>query len=222
MKKTLISIIVVAMFFVSFASYAQEAPNYARSSIDKAQRGLTNVLTGWLELPFQVHKGYKNGARDGELKLLGGLFGVVRGITHGLGRTATGAYQLVTFILPNPKSNEGVGLPLDGHYAWDEGEQYSIPEEGVSPIGKKAMRGLSNTFLGALDGPGQFIKGMKNDKPWVGLANSIIFPVSRVLSGVYDISTALLPGSQESYGYPLEEKNAWDAFPDGEYYTDLK
>ena len=139
-----------------------------------------------------------------------------------MGRTAAGAFELSTFVLPNPKSNEGVGIPLDSEYVWEEGDQYSIGMDGTAPIGRKAIRGLANTLLGILDGPGQLIKGVKNDKPWVGMGNAILYPVSRILSGAYDLTTVFLPNAVDGYGYPLEEKNPWDAFPEGKYYTDLE
>jgi len=221
-NRSAVIIVSLMLLFVSFSSYAAEAPHYFNSSVEKAKQGITNILTGWLELPFQVYKGYKNGLRDGELKLLGGFFGIFRGAAHGLGRTAAGAYQLTTFALPNPKDNDGVGVPLDSQYVWEEGEQYSIGMDGTAPIGRKAVRGLSNTFFGIFDMPGQFIKGVENDKPWVGIGNSILYPISRIISGAYDLTTMFLPNSPEGYGYPLEEKHPWDAFPEGEYYNELE
>ena len=222
MRQSVVIILSSVFISVSFPLHAQKAPHYLNSSVDKAKQGITNILTGWLELPFQVYKGYKKGFKDGDLKILGGFFGIFRGALHGIGRTASGAYQLTTFALPNPKDNEGVGVPLDSQYVWQEGEQYSFGAEGTTPIGKKAMRGLSNTFLGIFDMPGQFMKGVKNDKPLVGLGNSILIPVSRMLSGVYDLGTVFLPNSSKGYGYPLEEEYPWDAFPKGEYYNELE
>ena len=220
MKKSF-SIFLVSLLLVSFSVYAQ-APNYMESSIEKAKQGVTNVLTGWMEVPAQVWKGYKGGMRDdGSLKILGGFFGVFRGMIHAAGRTTSGALQLATFILPNPKDNQGVGVPLDSQYAWEKGEQYSIGQDGTSPIGNKAIRGLYNAGLGILDAPGQFIKGIKQDKPWVGVANSILFPASRIITGVFDLGTVFLPNSPEGFGYPLEEKYPWDALIDRSYNNEL-
>ena len=219
--KKILSLVVISLLVVSFSGYAQ-APNYMESSIEKAKQGITNSLTGWLEVPFQTYKGYKEGMRDdGRLKILGGLFGIARGMFHAAGRTATGIMQLGTFLLPNPKDNHGVGIPLDAQYVWEKGEQYSIGQDGTSPIGKKAVRGLYNVGLGLLDGPGQLIKGVKQDKPWVGVANAVIFPVSRIVSGAFDITTAFLPNPTEGYGYPLEEKYPWDALLEGSYNNEL-
>ncbi|RKY27857.1 MAG: hypothetical protein DRP61_03235 [Candidatus Omnitrophota bacterium] len=220
-----VRVFTLAIFLISLVSlgYPQAAPNYFECSVEKAKQGITNLLTGWLELPFQVYKGAKGGLREGEptLRILGGFFGIFRGIIHGLGRTASGAIQLSTFFLPNPKDNRGVGVPLDSQYVWEEGEQYSLGEDGLSPIGEKAIRGLYNTGLGILDMPGQFIKGIKEGKPWIGLANSILFPAARIISGAFDLGTVLLPNSPEGYGYPLEEKYPWDALIEGNYYNEL-
>ena len=217
-----LSLIMVVISFCVYAAAGDQKPDYFNSSVDKAKQGVTNILTGWLELPFQVYKGYKKGLKDGDFKIIGGFFGIFRGALHGLGRTAAGTYQLATFPLPNPKDNQGVGVPLDGQYVWEEGDQYSIGADGTSVIGKKAIRGLSNTFFGIFDMPGQFIKGVENDRPLIGLGNSILYPLSRMISGVYDLGTVFLPNSGEDYGYPLEEEHPWDAFPKGKYYNELE
>ena len=137
------------------------------------------------------------------------------------GRTTTGVLQLATFALPNPKNNREVGIPLDSQYVWEEGHQYSLVKDGLNPVGEKAVRGLSNTFLGAVDMPAQLIKGFNQDKPFVGIANSILFPVSRIINGAFDLTTLFLPDSNEEYGYPLEEKYPWDAFSQEKYYNEL-
>ncbi|MBN2120435.1 MAG: hypothetical protein JW734_05215 [Candidatus Omnitrophica bacterium] len=219
--KKLVSLLVVSLFLISSASYAA-APNYMESSVEKAKQGITNTLTGWMEVPFQVAKGYRDGMReDGSLKILGGIFGIARGFIHAAGRTTTGVMQLATFLLPNPKDNKGVGVPLDAQYAWEKGEQYSIGQDGTAPIGRKAVRGLYNVGLGILDMPGQFIKGVKQDRPFVGFANSILFPAARITSGIFDLGTVLLPNSPDGFGYPLEEKYPWDALIEGNYNNEI-
>ena len=59
MKKTLI-VLVSFSILISYSAYTQDY-DYLEASVEKAQRGIVNSLTGWLEIPIQVTKGYKNG-----------------------------------------------------------------------------------------------------------------------------------------------------------------
>jgi hypothetical protein len=113
-----------------------------------------------------------------------------------------------------------VGIPLDSQNVWEEGNQYSIANEGVAPIGRKALRGAVNTMFGIVDMPAQIGKGFSEDKPFTGLFKAIVFPVARIASGVYDLGTVFLPNDAQGYGYPLEEKNPWDAFEKARYNND--
>jgi putative exosortase-associated protein (TIGR04073 family) len=219
MRKILV-VTVLGLFLLAFAAQAEEY-HYLKASGKKAQRGVTNLLTGWLEVPFQTVKGFKSGFGEKEKnKVLGGTFGVFRGIIHACGRTATGIYELATFPLPNPKNNQGVGLPLDAENAWEEGTQYSIVNQGLEPVGKKAFRGLLNAGFGIIDVPGQIHKGFVEDKPWRGLGKAVLFPLGRVSSGIFDVAACLLPGEAQYYGYPLEEKLPWDALERDRYHNE--
>jgi putative exosortase-associated protein (TIGR04073 family) len=210
MRKLLVLLLLSCLVF-SFSAYAED--NYVQKSVDKAKQGFTNILTGWLEVPYQVVKGYKGGwGEKNKNKLLGGFFGVFRGVVHGVGRTAAGAYEVATFPLPNPKTNEGVGIPLDSKNVWEDGTQYSLLNNGIQPMGKKLQRGVVNAALGIFDLPGQIGKGFSQDKPIKALGKAIVFPLGRIASGLYDTVTFFLPGDLESYGYPLSEKNPWDGF----------
>ncbi len=202
-------------------SYTQDF-NYLENSLDKLQQGIINSLTGWLEIPFQIAKGYKYGVgEEGKAKFIGAFLGIFRGVIHSLGRTTSGMLQLLTFPLPNPKDNHNIGIPLDSEYVWEEGRQYFLLKEGLEPIGNKIIRGSYNAFLGILDMPAQLIKGFNQDKPFVGIYNSIAFPISRIIYGVSDLATFILPNSSQTYGYPWEEKYPWDAFSMEKYYNQL-
>jgi putative exosortase-associated protein (TIGR04073 family) len=204
-------IVFILCLVISFSAYGEN--KYVSSSVDKAKQGFTNLITGWLELPFQVVKGYKGGwGKEKKNKLLGGTFGIFRGVVHGVGRTASGAYELVTFALPNPKTNEGVGIPLDSKNVWEDGTQYSLLDNGVDPIGKKLKRGVINAAFGIFDLPAQIGKGFSEDRPIKGLGKAVIFPLGRITSGVYDVVTFFLPNDTQSYGYPLSENYPWDGF----------
>ncbi|MFA5271032.1 MAG: hypothetical protein WC412_01665, partial [Candidatus Omnitrophota bacterium] len=58
MRKLSVLLLLSCLVF-SFSAYAQD--NYVQNSVDKAKQGFTNILTGWLEVPYQVVKGYKAG-----------------------------------------------------------------------------------------------------------------------------------------------------------------
>jgi len=216
-----ISLLVVAVLLCSIPAYAQ-APGYIEGAFEKAKHGITNTITGWLELPIQIGKGWENGVgEDGDNKLLGALGGILRGLQHGLGRTLQGMVQLATFPLPNPATNEGVGVPLDAEFAFEQGEQYSILQDGIEPIGEKAFRGATNLLLGVLDGPAQLTKGFRTERPFLGMLKSLVYPVTRIVYGVYELGTAALPNDTETYGYPLEETYPWSAFYEENYENEL-
>ena len=138
--------------------------------VDKATRGLVNTVTGIVELPRQICKGYQNGCGfiDNEVgsKSVGTILGVLRGVTHAAGRTGHGMFELAGFWTANPADNDGVGVPLDAEYAWEDGEQYSIFEpslgEGVKPYGAKLVRGVGNAVGGILEVPGHIKKGAED------------------------------------------------------------
>ncbi len=210
MRKLSVLLILSCLVF-SFSAYAEDS--YVIKSVDKAKQGFTNILTGWLEVPYQVVKGYKGGWGEKEKnKALGGFFGIFRGIFHSVGRTASGVYEVATFPLPNPKNNEGIGIPLDSKNVWEEGTQYSILNNGSQPIGRKLQNGVINAVFGIFDFPGQIGKGFSQDKPVKGIAKAIVFPLGRIAFGVYETVTFFLPGDVDNYGYPLSEKYPWDSF----------
>lgn len=88
---------------------------WAQDPIHKAGRGLTNVLTCWIELPKQIHMGSQ------ESNPVAGLaWGLVKGIGLTGLRVGVGIYEAVTFPIPYPK---GYASPYDGmeltDYAWE-------------------------------------------------------------------------------------------------------
>jgi len=221
MKRFLV-LLVLLVFLISLPGFAADRC-YVKDSARKAKEGAINIFTGWLELPFQTTKGYKKGWENN--KLLGGIFGLFRGFAHGIGRTVDGVYQFVTFPLPNPKNNDGVGLPLDSKYAWEDGVHYSLLKDGLRdglrPMKRKIFRGTINACFGILDMPGQLGKGLSEDKPFKGLAKAFVFPMGRIASGLYDVATFPFPNEIAQYGYPLEEKQPWDALQPENRRNDL-
>ncbi len=68
----------------------------------KFVHGVANFLTGWLEIPGQIRKGYNKGATG---------MGIVKGLWYGVSRTASSG-EAVLFLFPNAKDTCG--------YAWED------------------------------------------------------------------------------------------------------
>jgi putative exosortase-associated protein (TIGR04073 family) len=76
------------------------------SMATKLGRGACNLFGGWLELPRQVGKSMK-----GVDPVTGTAIGVSKGLAWTLARTATGAFEVVTFPFPLPKNYEPIIQP---------------------------------------------------------------------------------------------------------------
>ena len=94
---------------------AWAAPAHAQDPIHKAGRGLTNVLTGWIELPRNFHQGSQE-----ENPLTGAVAGLFKGASLTVLRMGIGVYEAITFPIPYPKAfaspYEQMELP---DYAWE-------------------------------------------------------------------------------------------------------
>lgn len=212
--KRAISLVLVFVFLVSLPVYGQET-TYTEAVVEKGKHGIVNTFTGWLEIPVQISKGYKKGVgQEGKNNFLGGVLGFFRGLGHGVGRTASGLFQLATCVLPNPQDNQDVGIPLDSQYAWEEGQQYSVFNDGFHPIGNKVARGFTDSFGCLLEVPGQLEKAARQNTfidGLVGIGKAVFYPVARLASGIYDLATFLLPNDTKTYGRPFDEEKPWDA-----------
>lgn len=87
----------------------------AQDPIHKAGRGLVNVLTGWIEVPKQVHLGSQD-----PNAVVGLGRGLLKGACLTVLRAGVGVYEALTFPLPYPKNYaspyEQMELP---DYAWE-------------------------------------------------------------------------------------------------------
>ena len=72
----------------------------------KLGRGTVNLLTGWIEIPKNIAKRWRE--YD---PFTGFIVGGCEGAAWGLGRTATGAYDMVTFFLPIPEDYQPLMEP---------------------------------------------------------------------------------------------------------------
>ena len=84
-------------------------PVYASSTpFDKLGRGGANLVTGWMEVPVQISRTTEESG-----SLAGSSLGFVRGLLFGVGRTALGVLEIVSFPLPNHTGDKG---PADDPY----------------------------------------------------------------------------------------------------------
>ena len=74
-------------------------PAWAQDPIEKLGRGVVNILTGWIEIPKQVHQG----AHQQEREVTGAFRGFFTGAGMALLRMGVGLYETVTFPIPYPK-----------------------------------------------------------------------------------------------------------------------
>ena len=89
---------------------------HAQDPVEKVGRGLTNVLSGWIELPKQIHLGSR------ESNAVTGLtWGIVKGAGLTLLRVGVGLYEAVTFPIPYyPKNFASPYEEMElEDYAWE-------------------------------------------------------------------------------------------------------
>jgi putative exosortase-associated protein (TIGR04073 family) len=103
-------VLVAAACLVGRAPVAQ-----AQDPIHKIGRGVVNVLTGWIELPKQMHLGSQQENP---------VTGVGRGLLKGAGLTVlrggVGVYEAVTFPIPYPKDFASPYESMElRDYAWE-------------------------------------------------------------------------------------------------------
>jgi len=213
-------VLVLALSILLIASSAHAASEDVADGMGKKLiRGVVNIFTGIIEVPVQICKGYHKGFEplgDGVAsKTVGTVLGLFRGVGHAAGRTSWGALETFGFWTANPMDNEGVGLPLDAEYAWEEGTQYSIFEpnlgEGIKPIGRKIGRGLGNTFFGIFELPGQTMKGASDGNLGKGLVRGIWFWLSREVYGLGSLYSAIVPNPTDNPGYAFDHKWPWES-----------
>jgi hypothetical protein len=215
--RKLIAIALILMLASPTAFAATE--NIAQGMGQKAIRGAVNLVTGIVEVPVQIYKGYNKGFKfienEGGSKAVGTILGFFRGLGHAGGRMSWGALELFGFWAANSADNEGVGVPLDAEYAWEMGEQYSIFEpsfgEGVKPIGRKLLRGVGNAVGGILEVPGQTMKGVSDGNGLEGFGRGLWFWFSREVYGMGEIYSCIVPNPVDNPGYAFNGEWPWSA-----------
>ena len=110
MDKT-IKLSFVLWFLFLFSSQASAADSYISQSGKKLLCGVTNVATGFVELPKNVMLKKQQEGEGNEF--YGVAVGLVAGIMHSVGRTAIGFLDAVTFFIPTNPS-------VTPHYIWQD------------------------------------------------------------------------------------------------------
>ena len=107
MGKTIKLSLVLSFLFI-FSSQAAADDSYISQSGEKLLCGITNVATGFVELPKNII--LKNQQEDG---FYGVAVGLATGIMHSVGRTVIGLLDVVTFIIPTYPS-------VTPNYVWQD------------------------------------------------------------------------------------------------------
>ena len=93
--------LVPILLFLFIFPFVQPEPVSAEGVPDKAVqklgRGLTNVATGWFELPMQISSGM---SESGSVQ--GFFIGLGKGAVFTVLREAAGVYDTATFLFPVP------------------------------------------------------------------------------------------------------------------------
>ncbi len=219
-SKVFVLLVALVMVLGVVRAEAATTEDYLEAAGAKLWRGVVNTFTGWVELPAQTCKGYRNGFMgDENNKVCGVVAGLLKGVYHTVGRTMSGVGELVGFWAADPESNDGVGIPLDAEYAWEEGTDYDMYDPNfadatLKPIGDKGLRGLGNTLFGIVEVPGQIVKGIKEGAPDAGIVKGLWYFLSREIGGIFDITTFLLPNPADTKGLAYDEKWPWSALGD--------
>ena len=100
---TFVILALVAFSSVSFAAAEEESGNAGT----KLAIGLTNILTGWVELPMDIGKSVST--KDMGRSLV--TEGIVKGLFDAIARTAAGVGDTVTFAFP--PYNKPMMKPID-------------------------------------------------------------------------------------------------------------
>ncbi|MDD5174357.1 MAG: exosortase system-associated protein, TIGR04073 family [Candidatus Omnitrophota bacterium] len=99
LKGAVILIAVLMILNIASAGYAQSMAN-------KLNRGLTNIFTGWFEIPKNM-----SGAFSKHDFASAFFIGLPKGCGMTIVRTAAGIYDTVTFAIPLPKDYKPILEP---------------------------------------------------------------------------------------------------------------
>ncbi len=217
MKK--ISCMLILVLVLSTPAYATTPGSVGEGMANKAIRGAVNLVTGIVEVPTQIYKGYSNGfpaiENTAGSKTVGTILGFFRGFGHAAGRITWGGIELFGFWTANREDNEGIGVPFDADYPWEMGVQHSYFKpslsEGLKPIPMKLGHGVADGLLGILEVPGQIKLGIDEGNVAKGIGKGVWFWWSRMWYGFGNIYTCLVPNSPDNPGAAFSGDWPWSA-----------
>ena len=97
MKKTTIIIAVLCVLIVSAVPRVYAADRF-ESMLRKLGRGMTNLVTGVLELPFSID------TEVDETGIYRGIpFGILKGLVRSVIRMSAGVYEIISFPIELPE-----------------------------------------------------------------------------------------------------------------------
>lgn len=116
----MVAVAILAVAFLTFAPVARQAAfaqpvastELERDSSDinkmfhKLGRGVTNVLTGWVEIPKQIAREWTR--TD---PITGTIVGACKGVVVAVARTFVGAYEVISFPFPVPSDYQVIMEP---------------------------------------------------------------------------------------------------------------
>lgn len=219
MKKTLA--ILATLSLTTFTGVAGSA-EVVDGMKNKIVRGVVDIVTGIVEVPVQICKGYNNGFGpiDNTVgsKTVGTILGFFRGFGHAGGRFVSGGSELFGFWTANAVDNYGIGVPFDAEYSWEEGIQYSYFDpslsEGVKPVGRKLARGVTDGLLGVAEFPGQILRGASDGNIVMGVGKGLWYWVSREAQGFTGVLGCIVPNHEDNLGHAYEGDWPWSALSD--------
>ncbi|MBI4970739.1 MAG: hypothetical protein HZC17_02745 [Candidatus Omnitrophica bacterium] len=227
-NRTIAVIMVVFLALAYMPISAQAATSDMGMGMSKKfQRGITNALTGFLEVPAQTVKGAKKGIDKIESPQIshpaGTVMGFFRGLHHGTGRTLSGVSDSVGFWAADHMNNEGYGIPLDAEYSWEEGTQFHMLEpnlgDGLAPMGHKFVRGAGDALFSPLEFFGHVGTGIKDKNPGAGILQGMYFSASRLYTGGSDAVLCTLPNPKDTVGNQFDYAYPWGALKGEEKMT---
>jgi putative exosortase-associated protein (TIGR04073 family) len=90
MLKRTVVILLASFLVLSVTAFAEE-----NNALVKLGRGLTNAVTGAIEIPKQIYLVSKE-----KEPFTGITYGTAKGICYGVLRTSAGVYDTLTFVIP--------------------------------------------------------------------------------------------------------------------------
>ncbi len=90
MLRKAVGLLIVCLMVMSVSAFAED-----NNALAKLGRGLTNAVTGVVEIPKQIYL-----VSQEKEPITGITYGTAKGICYGLMRTAAGVYDTLAFAIP--------------------------------------------------------------------------------------------------------------------------